>query len=270
MQSIKLLFLNLIIIPLSLWALTACDSSAHSGCKKNDTINDTLKPAADSVTVTKEFLLGKFSPSTDTNFIAVDPKYASGKGFYLNKKTYQAFIEMWKTAKDDGINLKIVSATRTFIQQKNIWEGKFTGSALYYGKNLAKEYPDTYKRATYILKYSSMPGTSRHHWGTDIDINNVQKNYFESGAGKKTYEWLQENAPKFGFCQPYTTMDSLRPIGYSEEKWHWSYMPLSSLYLKAYNQKIKVSDIAGFKGCETAEKIDVIKNFINTINKNCQ
>jgi zinc D-Ala-D-Ala carboxypeptidase len=270
MQRITLLFLSLIIIPFSLWIFVACDSSAHSGTQNNVKGKDTMKPANDSIYVSKELLLGKFSPSSDTGFIAIGLKYASANGFYLNKKAYQAFVEMWNAATKDGISLKIVSATRTFEQQKKIWEGKFSGSTLYYGKNLAQVYPDINERAKYILKYSSMPGTSRHHWGTDVDINSVQKNYFESGTGKKTYEWLKANALKYGFCQPYTTMDSLRPVGYSEEKWHWSYMPLSALYLKAYNKTITANDINGFKGFETAKTLDILKNYVNSINPSCK
>lgn len=270
MYRITLLFLSLIIIPFSLWTLAACDSSAHSGTQNIVKENDTLKPSNDSISISKDQLLGKVSPSSDTGFIAVDAKYASVKGFYLNKKTYQAFVEMWKVANNDGISLKIVSATRTFEQQKKIWEGKFTGSSLYYGKNLAQVYPDVNERAKYILKYSSMPGTSRHHWGTDIDINSVQLNYFQSETGKKTYDWLKANASKFGFCQPYTAMDSLRPVGYSEEKWHWSYMPLSALYLQAYNKTITSNDINGFKGSETAKALGILKNYVNSINPSCK
>ena len=55
-----------------------------------------------------------------------------------------------------------------------------------------------------ILEYSSAPGTSRHHWGTDMDINALQNDYFSNkGNGAFLYEWLQKNAAKFGFCQPY-------------------------------------------------------------------
>ena len=43
-----------------------------------------------------------------------------------------------------------------------------------------------------IMKYSSMPSTSRHHWGTDIDLNSLENSYFEKGEGKKySIGWLQ-------------------------------------------------------------------------------
>ncbi|MFM9004881.1 MAG: D-alanyl-D-alanine carboxypeptidase family protein [Flavobacteriales bacterium] len=40
------------------------------------------------------------------------------------------------------------------------------------------------------MKFSSMPGTSRHHWGTDIDLNSVEPSYFLSGKGLLIYQWL--------------------------------------------------------------------------------
>lgn len=246
---------------------SSCDSSARSKETKNDSI---VELKSDTILISKDFLLGKFLPAKDTNFVQVDPNYASVKGFYLNKEAYQAFKKMNEAAKTDGISLKIVSATRTFEQQKKIWEGKFTGSVLYYGKNLATTYPEITERARYILKYSSMPGTSRHHWGTDIDINSVQNNYFQTANGIKTYDWLTENASKYGFCQPYTKIDSLRPHGYSEEKWHWSYMPLSSLYLASYNKYISINDLTGFKGSETAAKLDIINKYVNSTNPACK
>jgi len=49
-----------------------------------------------------------------------------------------------------------------------------------------------------------MPGTSRHHWGTDVDLFSLDNKFFESGDGKIWYSWMVQNAAKYGFCQPYT------------------------------------------------------------------
>ena len=98
-----------------------------------------------------------------------------------------------------------------------------------------------------------MPTTSRHHWGTDIDLNSLSNSYFEQGKGKKEYEWLIENANKYGFYQVYTSKENGR-TGYNLEKWHWSYLPLASEYLKFYNANITYKDISGFKGSEYSEE----------------
>ena len=60
-----------------------------------------------------------------------------------------------------------------------------------------------------------MPATSRHHWGTDMDINSVEDDYFKDGKGKKVYRWLVENASKYGFCQVYSDKkSSKRSLGF--------------------------------------------------------
>jgi zinc D-Ala-D-Ala carboxypeptidase len=114
-----------------------------------------------------------------------------------------------------------------------------------------------------------MPGTSRHHWGADVDFNSLNNRYFESGAGLKIYNWLVEYASEFGFCQPYTKIGQGRSGGYEEEKWHWSYLPVSSVYLETIRDSLNYRHINGFDGWETAEKIDVIKKYILDVNIDC-
>jgi LAS superfamily LD-carboxypeptidase LdcB len=215
--------------------------------------------------VDKKYLLGQFDETKDARFAIVDDTYAKGSavGKYLRKEAYEAFVKMNTAAKRDGINLIIISATRNFEAQKVIWENKWEGRTLVEGKNLTT-ISDVKERARLILLYSSMPGTSRHHWGTDMDINSLDNSYFELGEGLKVYRWLTAHAAEFGFCQPYTSKKAGR-TGYEEEKWHWSYRPLSSKLLNAYARSVNYSDINGFKGSEAAESIDVIKKYVQGI-----
>jgi LAS superfamily LD-carboxypeptidase LdcB len=182
---------------------------------------------------------------------------------YLRKETFEAFQKMFEAAQKDKISLKIISATRNFQQQKQIWEGKWT--------RFAKEAPGAEQRALKILEYSAMPGTSRHHWGTDVDLNDLNNPAFKTG-GKyaETYEWLVKNAHLYGFCQPYTAKGPERPSGYEEERWHWSYMPLSGDFLTQYLQTIQNEMITGFKGSETALKIGAVEHYAAGINKSCK
>lgn len=168
----KLTFhLSLIIISLFAISCQNCNTT-NADNKLNHAKDSTKKIIAGNYsnkdTISKAILLGKVVPAKDSNFAAVDQKYAIKKGNYLRKEAYTAFIKMYEAAKKDGVNLTILSATRTFNEQKAIWEGKWTGSTLYYGKNIATLYPDPVERSKYVLNYSSMPGTSRHHWGTDM------------------------------------------------------------------------------------------------------
>ena len=203
----------------------------------------------------KSFILGKFDYKKDTSFINVAAKHSS-KSIFLKKETYKAFVKMYNAAKTANIFLKIISGTRNFYEQKSIWNRKWT--------KYSKLTP--LKRIEKILEFSAMPSTSRHHWGTDIDLNNLNNNYFDKGKGKKEYNWLINNAASFGFYQVYTLKNSER-TGYNLEKWHWSYLPLASKYLNYYNENINYNDITGFKGAKLADSISVIKLYVNGIHK---
>ena len=112
--------------------------------------------------------------------------------------------------------------------------------------------------------------SSRHHWGTDLDINSVSPAYFRKPEGKKVYAWLSSNASRFGFCQPYTAKGEKRPYGYEEEEWHWSYLPLSKGYLADYLGQITYAHIRGFAGAETAASLQVLERFVAGINPLCK
>lgn len=204
-------------------------------------------------------LLGKFNYRLDPKFIAVESKYCS-KPMYLQKETYQKFKEMHEAAKKDGVTLIIISGTRNFSEQKGIWDGKW-------GKYIASM--DSLSAAKTILRFSSMPTTSRHHWGTDIDINSLDNNYFTSGKGLKEYEWLKKNAARFGFCQVYTDKVTTKRTGYEMEKWHWSYLPIAKTYLKQYKELITYKEIKGFTGAYLAPKLRAIDDYVNGIDASC-
>lgn len=203
---------------------------------------------------TKAEIMGDMDPSASEAFVEIALKYANRSGMYLREEVYEAFLKMWEAAHKDGHHLKIISATRNKARQKQIWENKWNSFG---GDHLS--------RAQRILQYSSMPGTSRHHWGTDFDINDLNNAYFESGEGKELYRWMQKNAGSYGFFQPYTGYSKYRDAGYREEKWHWSYYPLAQRFQRAYNHVVDYSDIHGFKGSELAGELNVINDYVNGI-----
>lgn len=210
--------------------------------------------------ISADFLTGKNDYYTSTDFIEIPADRAYRTKMFLLNDTYHAFEQMYAAAQKDGVPLKIISATRTFDEQKNVWEDKW--------KKNASDYPDPFDRANYILQFSSMPGTSRHHWGTEIDLNSLSNSYFESGQGKKVYEWLQQNAGKYGFCQTYNNYND-RCSGYQEEKWHWSYYPLSDSLLVLYTNKVNIATLHGFSGAEIATDLNMLNNYMLNINHDC-
>ncbi len=263
-------FLNAIVILfISIWVGCKQEPTGGNESTTKDTIISASQYMPDSIPLT--YLLGRFEPSEDTNFVQIANQYAKGSaiGTYLQRETYQAFISLHEAAAKDGIAIHIISATRNFERQKGIWEAKWNGNRLVEGMNLSQEVIDPQQRALKILRYSSMPGTSRHHWGTDIDINSFSNEYFEQGEGKDVYVWMIQHAKDFGFCQPYTDKSINLRTGYEEEKWHWSYMPLAKNYTKAYEAYVSPTDIKGFDGSELADTLNVIQLYVLGISPKC-
>lgn len=209
-----------------------------------------------TVDFSKDQLLGNIDYQKNSNYCKISSEYTEKSGIYMHCEAYEAFKNMYFEAKACGISLKIISAGRNFDYQKGIWERKWKDGKYikYFGADRVKN----------IMKYSSMPGTSRHHWGTDIDLNSLSNSYFSKGEGMREYEWLCSHANSFGFYQTYTSKDSGR-TGYEEEKWHWSYMPVAEKLLAAYNDSIQLEDISSFNGSEFAAELDVISVYVNGI-----
>mgnify|MGYP000270447945 CR=1 FL=1 len=177
-----------------------------------------------------DFLTGKHNP------------YLNDSGI-IHKLAYRSFIKMRESALNDGINIQIVSGFRSFDRQLQIWNNKYRS---YRSQGLSDDL--IIKK---ITAYSTIPGTSRHHWGTDIDIidrnvnvpeNNLlaEANYHGNGVFCKLNEWMQNYAQDFGFHLVYT--DNYHRTGFNYEPWHYSYLPLSKTYLHHY-QKIDLKDI---------------------------
>ena len=219
----------------------------------------------DSTTIKekKEFLTGRFDPKLHPDFAVLDNKYHTKSEMYLHKETITAFIKMREEALKDGISLTIVSGTRNFYEQKNIWERKY--------KKHQKVGLSEQEIIRKIMLWSSMPSTSRHHWGTDIDINGFDK-YFDGTNEKanKEYEWLTNNGSRFGFCQVYSEKkEGGRTTGYNEEKWHWSYMPIADKLLEDYKKLITYSDITDFSASKLAEELNIIEEYVFGVSSRC-
>jgi LAS superfamily LD-carboxypeptidase LdcB len=97
-------------------------------------------------------------------------------------------------------------------------------------------------RVDAILCWSAVPGGSRHHWGTDVDVIDaaalppgyqvqlVPEEYAPDGVFGRLALWLDENLARFGFHRPYATGS----CGAGIEPWHLSYSPVSERALEAF------------------------------------
>ncbi len=219
-----------------------------------------------------DYLTGRFDPVKSGLFVRLDELKipCGGTVQYLRREAAvslkRMIIDFRKAHPKSPVWVR--SSTRTWHDQRSIWEEKWFGRRPVEGRNLSRV-RDHRQRALLILRYSSMPGTSRHHWGTDVDFNNLTDGYFTDGEGRDLYLWLRANAAKYGFHQPYCEG---RSSGYEEEKWHWSYLPLSKRFLDAWNLVVpsKKLPAGGEPFAGAASVWDLAKGYANAIGEDCR
>jgi LAS superfamily LD-carboxypeptidase LdcB len=160
-------------------------------------------------------------------------------GHCLSSETATAFQRMFQQAlEDEGLIIGIASSHRSFERQQTIWNRKYRGETVTLDNaglpitnwlDLSSQ-----ERIFAILRWSALPGASRHHWGTDLDV--YAPDLLPSGQKLQLipaeYDrnmgyfapltcWLDLNMHKFGFFRPYDTDRS----GVAPEPWHLSYYP---------------------------------------------
>lgn len=88
------------------------------------------------------------------------------------------------------------------------------------------------ERQIEILRTSTAPGVSRHHLGSDADFfDTTPQDWADGGPEAANYAWLRANASHYGFLQTYTAESAKGSPAISEERWHWSYAPVSEAVL---------------------------------------
>ena len=160
-----------------------------------------------------------------------------GTGYKLQKKAHQAYLEMNYEAKKSDMNIRVVSSYRSFNHQNLIWTRKYKR---YRSRNLSSQ-----QAIQYNIRYTAIPGSSRHHWGTEIDVVNGSiktskyplntKNFHGYGIYKSFREWMDSHAHKFGYYQVYTNDHQRR--GFKYEPWHYSFAELAKPMLKEYKER---------------------------------
>lgn len=184
-----------------------------------------------------------------------------GTKFLLHKQTLHDFLKLQQAAQQDGFDLQIISAFRDYERQLKIWNAKARGERLLLDDqertlDFASLSPSQIVFA--ILRWSALPGSSRHHWGTDIDVFDGNKQKAEevklvpsecigNGPASPLHEWLDERIATnnaFGFFRPYKNDLG----GVSPERWHLSYYPISRRMIdiftfSLFKRNIEASDM---------------------------
>jgi LAS superfamily LD-carboxypeptidase LdcB len=156
------------------------------------------------------------------------------------------FRAMRAAAAEAGIDLRAFSSFRDFDRQLAIWNGKARGERELLGpagEALDARALDEASRVRAILCWSALPGASRHHWGTDLDVMDaaamppgyrlqvVPEEYAPAGIFGRLTAWLDENAARFGFYRPYATWRG----GVRPEPWHLSHAPTATAALAQFS-----------------------------------
>lgn len=145
-----------------------------------------------------------------------------------------AFLSMREAALRDGIDLLPCASWRPFEAQLRIWNHKFAGDATLYdidGHPLehAALAPEALVHA--ILGWSGLPGATRRHWGSDIDVYDkaaippgyrlelLPQEVAPGGVFARLHAWLDAHIRDFGFFRPYRSYRG----GMYPEPWHLSH-----------------------------------------------
>ncbi len=165
------------------------------------------------------------------------------EGCGLHKDVWPAFYALQRDARDAGFELAIASGFRDFERQRNIWNGKATGQRELLdsaGNALQFNTLSDSDVMLAILRWSALPGASRHHWGTDFDVYDkravsadyrVQLTPEEAAPGgifADLHRWLDrqiDSGKSYAFFRPYQYDNN----GIAPEAWHLSYAPIAAL-----------------------------------------
>ena len=156
--------------------------------------------------VNKYYLLS--SDYAPDDLVSVPQTYSWGElgSQKVREVAYNAFLDMWNAAEQEGYYLMINSSYRSYQDQEAVYNNYKSSSGQKYADSIA-----------------ARPGSSEHQTGLAIDIfskTNTNRNSFTDSPEAK---WLEDNAHKYGFILRYPE-DKVDITGYSYESWHFRYV----------------------------------------------
>lgn len=151
--------------------------------------------------VNKHYVLSEdFVPD---DLVKFDEEYCNDYVQKGNREAVVAFGQMYDAAKKEGLGLVINSSYRSYQEQQELCD--------YY----RQIYGDGY-----VNRYVAFPGYSEHQTGLAFDIGSKTSNIFSQS---QEYQWMLENAYKYGFILRFTTKNSSY-TGFRSEPWHYRYV----------------------------------------------
>ncbi len=201
-------------------------------------------------------------------------------GASLHHDALEPFLAMKAAAERDGIDMRIMSSFRDFAAQQTIWDEKYLGERpLYDAHGNAREHArlSADELVDAIVCWSAVPGGSRHHWGTEVDVIDgaalppgyrirlLPEEAQIGGVFERMHRWLDRNAGRFGFYRPYRTARG----GVHPEPWHLSYAPVATRALEgltpeAFEGAVRASTIRGRERV-LARSIEIYRQYIMNV-----
>lgn len=203
------------------------------------------------------------------------------KAFLVHPMVSQDLLALKQAAAKAGFNLNIASGFRDFDRQMAIWNNKMSGQTDILDSN--SRVMDTSQlseadKVLAILRWSALPGGSRHHWGCDFDVFDrdslpqdstlkLEPWEYLSGHQSKFYLWLTENLTQYGFFFPYAQDKG----GVAIEPWHISHKSVSELCLQQLDvatleQQLRSASILG-KQTVLMQLESIYNQFISNITR---
>ena len=167
----------------------------------------------------------------------------------LHFEAVASFLSMRDAAQRAGIDLQAVSSYRDYERQLQLWNRKWRGERPLYARDgslLDHSSLSEAGKVDAILAWSAIPGGSRHHWGSDIDVIDaaamppgyqvqlLPNEYASQGVFARLTRWLDEHMARYGFFRPYGSDRG----GAGIEPWHLSYAPVANEAMEALSLSV--------------------------------
>ena len=166
----------------------------------------------------------------------------SSSNLLVHEAVVASLTALCEQAAEQGFDLRLCSSFRSFDRQLKIWNDKITGLRPVYddsGVRVDLTQLSEWQQVRAVMRWSALPGASRHHWGTDFDIYDaaaVDASYQiqllpeeveGSGVFAPLHDWLDTSVlASCGFYRPYAQDHG----GIAPERWHISYRPVADSY----------------------------------------
>ena len=169
----------------------------------------------------------------------------------IHRNISHSWSKLVDLAREQGIEVKAISAYRSFQDQKRIWNLKASGQrtilddhekAIPFENFNLNDPVSTQQLIFKILRWSALPGLSRHHWGTDLDIIDQQKlnqnpeykvqlipsEYAPGGIFEELGKFLDQHLGSSDFFRPYRVDLG----GVAPEPWHISHTETAETFIE--------------------------------------